>query len=315
MVNKKGISETYRRTDLAAECYPDKVETQKSTKTEKDGLILEYETKNGISITRLEVKSKEGEVKVKKPIGNYITVDAGRVWQLTGIQKRQLEEILSSEILSLSNKIKNFNTECFKGTNECTLVVGLGNRLITADSIGPLCVDEINVTHHLRVAEPQLFSDTQLGELAAISPGVVGQTGIETAELVRCAVKTVSPSLIIVIDALAARNPDRLATTIQLCDTGISPGSGIGNIRRAINYDNIGIPVIAIGVPTIVDSSTLVADVLERAEIHELSDKLIDILENGKSFFVSLKESDIAIQTSASIIATAINTAFNAVIE
>lgn len=308
--------ELYRHTDLATECYPARAEADSNENIDEDGLSLEYNKKDDVCITRLEVKNKNGEDKIKKPIGHYVTVDAGPIWQLSKEQRGKLIEILADEITSLSDKMKKkYPITSSDRSCECILIVGLGNRLITADSIGPLCVDEINVTRHLRIAEPQLFSEAELGELAAISPGVVGQTGIETAELVKCATETISPSMIVVIDALAARNPDRLANTIQLCDTGISPGSGIGNIRRAINYESLGIPVIAIGVPTIVDSSTLVIDALERAEVNEFSDKLIDILENGKSFFVSLKESDIAIQAAASIIASAINSAFNTVIE
>jgi spore protease len=147
--------------------------------------------------------------------------------------------------------------------------------------------------------------------LAAIAPGVVGQTGIETAELIRSAVEAISPSVLICIDALAARSVDRLAVTVQLSNTGIAPGSGIGNHRQAINRDFLGIPVIAIGVPTVVDSSTMVYGMLEKAGVTEISEALETELENGRSFFVTLKETDTATAEMARLIARAIQLAFS----
>ena len=146
--------------------------------------------------------------------------------------------------------------------------------------------------------------------LSALSPGVLGQTGIETLELLRGTVRSVRPDVMVVVDALAARSCERLASTVQISDTGISPGSGVGNHRAAINRETVGIPVIVLGVPTVVNSSTLVYDALEQAGIHEISPPLRHVLENGKSFFVSPKESDVITEAVSGLLSSAINTAF-----
>ena len=190
------------------------------------------------------------------------------------------------------------------------LTVGLGNRDITADALGPKTVDGLLVTRHIKEYKPDIFEKIGQREMSALCPGVVGQTGIETFELIEGAVKRVCPDLVIVIDALAARSVDRLATTVQISDTGIAPGSGIGNKRRRIDRESLGVPVLAVGVPTVVDSATLVYDALGRAGIEETSEELERVLENSRSFFVSLKESDVAVSESARLLANAINYAF-----
>ena len=141
-------------------------------------------------------------------------------------------------------------------------------------------------------------------------PGVLAQTGIETVEMVKSAAQNVTPDLIIAIDALAARSCERLASTIQLSDNGISPGSGIGNMRKAINRENIGVPVLALGVPTVVDSSTLVYDALRKAGIEEVDGELSTVLENGRGFFVSPKESDVITKSVAHLLAQSLDNVF-----
>ena len=146
--------------------------------------------------------------------------------------------------------------------------------------------------------------------LSAISPGVLGETGIETLELIRGAVRSVRPDLVIAVDALAARSCSRLATTVQISDSGIVPGSGIGNHRTAITMETLGVPVISVGVPTVVVSSTLVWDALREAGIDEVSSTLRAVLDNGKRFFVSPKESDLISDAVSELLAGAISEAF-----
>ena len=192
----------------------------------------------------------------------------------------------------------------------CILVAGLGNLDITADSVGPLTAKKITVTRHLRNMAPQIYEDLGVCEISAFLPGVLGQTGIETLELIRGAVENSEPDIVIAVDALAARSCERLATTVQLSDSGINPGSGIGNLRKAISYETLGVPVISLGVPTVVDSSTLVYEALMKAGIDDVGEDLRSVLENGKSFFVTPKESDVISDGISTILAESITRAF-----
>ncbi len=284
------------RTDLALETY-------NGNETEEGlikGVVCNEKIIENRSVTTLEVLNETGAAAAGKPIGKYITIDVGKVW---------LDDSDNNECCSfiIAEAIKELDPE--NNRSRGTLIGGLGNRYITADAIGPLTAKDINVTRHIKEQAPQLYNSIAGGEVSVVVPGVTGQTGIETVELIRGAVENVKPSLIIAIDALAARNVNRLATTVQLTNNGIAPGSGIGNRRSAIDKTNLGIPVISIGVPTVVDSSTVVYDVLEQAGIENISDELSKILENGKSYFVTLKDSDIAVNVLSSIIARAINIA------
>ncbi len=257
-------------------------------------------------VQTLTVSSDEESRLISKPVGRYVTISFGRLWNMPRDDIDELGDIVSREIQKLAE---------FAAPNASSLLVaGLGNRYMTADALGPLCVKQINVTRHLRQSEPKMFHALGVSEIAALVPGVVGQTGIETLELVRGAVETVKPDLLIVVDALASRSVDRLATTIQLTDSGIAPGSGIGSHRRAISRESTGVPTIAIGVPTVVNSSTLVYDALEKASITEISPELTEVLENGRSFFVSLKESDVAVEELSALLANAINGAFSVIL-
>ena len=190
-------------------------------------------------------------------------------------------------------------------------MAGLGNRYIASDAIGPLAVRDITVTRHIKELDPALFGSLGSATVSAIAPGVIGQTGIEAVEIIRGAAENVSPGLIIAIDALAAKSIDRLAVTVQLSDTGIAPGSGIGNARKAIDRATLGIPVISVGVPTVVDSSTLIYDMLNLAGADDIPDCVKNALDNGRSFFVTLKDADSASRENAKLIARAINLAFS----
>lgn len=235
--------------------------------------------------------------------GRYITTYIGSPWLFDRRKTRLAIEAVSA-------LLKRLIKPDFWHSSAPVLTVCLGNRHITADAIGPLCADKIIVTRHLKNEKRELFDSLGSRELAVLSTGVTGNTGIEAFEMISACAKKIRPGLIICIDALTARSVDRLASTIQLSDAGISPGSGVGNSRPEISYKTLGIPVLSIGVPTVVQSSTLVYDALDKAGIKNLSRSLVEVLENEKSFFVTPKNTDVAVQSQAEIIAKAINRLF-----
>ncbi len=286
----------FKRTDLASEWnIPE-------DSTARDGYVTRESMVEGIRRSELDIISDAAATALEKPRGRYITLDVGRIWTHSNDALASARELLAREIRSLVHSL------C--GSVDSVLVAGIGNRSITPDAVGPICTDHIHATRHVKLADPSLYARLGGVEIAVTAPGVVGQTGIETLELVRGAVWHTKPSLLIVIDALAARSTERLATTVQLSDSGIRPGSGIGNSRRALDRGSVGVPVIAIGVPTVVDSSTLVYDALEKAGLESYPDKLIEVLDGGRDFFVSLNESDIAVNALARLIGEAVNLAF-----
>ena len=264
-------------SDLAAECCTGQ-------------MIREYRTEYAV-VSSLAVATDEESKRCGKERGNYITVSFDPLHLLPSEAIISVGKTTASELRLLADTIAPHR--------ERVLIAGLGNRHLTSDSLGPLCVDGINVTRHLKKSEPSLFKALEVCETAAFSPGVVGQTGIETLELILGAIETVRPDLLIVIDSLASRSVERLSSTIQLTDSGIAPGSGIGNRRRTISKASTGVPTIAIGAPTVVSSSTLVCDVLERSGIDEIPPELESVLSTGRSFFVSPKECDIAVSELA----------------
>ena len=283
----------YIQSDLAME--------RRGTDGESEGIEYEETKRGGFLLTRLRIKNKAGERTIGRPRGNYVTLSVGKPWLMSEEQLEAAEDLLCREIGDMAKKI----CDC-----KSVLVAGLGNRAITADALGPLVTDDLVITRHVRLHEKKLFDSLFCCEVASLAPGVLAQTGIETLELIRGAVERVRPELVIAVDALAARGVDRLATTVQLCDTGIAPGSGIGNTRAALDRESLGVPVMAIGVPTVVNSSTLVRDALELGGINDISPGLEEVLENGRSFFVSLKESDVAVRELAGLISRAINRTF-----
>lgn len=277
----------------------------KSDSIKKFGIDYSDSVENGVSVSTLVISSNEGEKIIGKPIGTYITVDTGKVWLKSDSE-------FESMIAVISEKIKMLIENQAGGMDELSvMVIGLGNRYITSDAIGPLSLKDITVTRHIKDYDKDLYDAINSLSVSALAPGVVGQTGIETSEIISGAVEKAAPGLVIAIDALASRSVERLATTVQLSNTGIAPGSGIGNCRKAINKDTLGVPVISIGVPTVVDSSTLIMDLLSKADIRGLPDDLEKKLENGKSFFVTLKDSDIAISEMARLIASSVNAALS----
>ena len=249
-----------------------------------------------------------------RPIGRYITiennVDKTKEVNINENSKLvnediQLKKVLIEHLQELTKNIKN----------KKILVVGLGNKDVTPDSLGPLVTEQIFATRHLIKEFGENFKkQNHIENIAAISPGVMGQTGMEAKEIIQAITKTVDINLVIVIDALAARSVSRLNCTFQITNTGISPGSGVGNNRKALNQDSLGVPVIAIGVPTVVDAYTIVNDMLEQFmlrqgfnddEINDFNMQLRN--ENILNMFVTPKDIDEAIKNISRIIAESIN--------
>ena len=260
----------------------------------------------GFAISELIVATKDAADTLGKPCGRYLTVECGRIDRMSASDHRALSHLLAGEIRGTVQRLTHKAID----SNLSVFVAGLGNADLTPDAIGPQTMRRLTATRHLRQYEKEIYRAVGCSSLSALSPGVLGQTGIETSELLRGAVNATHTDVIIVIDALTARSCDRLCATVQLSDTGIEPGSGVGNHRRAITYKSMGVPVIALGVPTVVNSATLVWDALEKAGISGEDPRLQTVLETGKSFFVSPKESDLICESIAQLFARAIGLAF-----
>lgn len=287
----------YPRTDLACE--------SRAVNGNLPGTICRRHEKYGLEITDLLIQNEEGAQHTGQCIGRYTTIACPpiRYWE---------EEQIDNTASVLGALLRDYAREILDTPATSAvkvLIAGLGNRDITADAVGPRTADKITVTGHLR-DDDEIFEKVGCCRIFAMHPGVQGQTGIEAARLIQSAVVTLQPNIVVVVDALSARSTSRLAATIQITDTGIRPGSGIGSHLEEINRVTVGCPVIAVGVPTIVDSSTLVYDALERAGVKEISEPLRDILQNEKSFFVSPRDSDILIEEISTVLSKGINKAF-----
>ena len=242
------------RTDLASE-RRDLYRKANSIENEIQGIESEKEEVNeNISVERVKITNEEGEKAIGKPIGNYITID---------IQKLKIaqDEDIEKSAETLSNELKKLIDAHIDSQGEI-LVVGLGNIYVTPDSLGPKVINEIEVTRHIIKYLPQ-YIDEGTRTVSAISPGVLGTTGIETVEILKGIVDNINPRLVIVIDALASRSIERISSTVQISDTGIVPGAGVGNTRTEISKQTLGIPVVAIGIPTVVETAVLVNDSLD----------------------------------------------------
>ncbi len=256
-------------------------------------------------IERLTIQTQACAAHLGKPRGSYITIHCRPMWQLDGEEREAVSTILAREIRRLCLPCGEL------GEGFSVLVVGLGNAEITADAVGPKTIHRLTATRHLHEYDRRIFRMLGRCQLSAMAPGVLGQTGMEAVDLIRGAVQAARPHVVLAIDALAARATERLARTVQLSDTGISPGSGIGNRRRAIDRESVGAPVISLGIPTVVDSATLVYDALQKAGIREVDRRLRGVLENNRRFFVSPKESDYITARTAALLAEAIEQAFS----
>ncbi len=245
-----------RRTDLALEAREIWQEGAQ-TADRLRGVESHQTNREGYPVTTVRITSAEGQRALGKPVGTYITLE------LPGLKRRE-EDAFPRAVRALAAELKELLPE----NAGSVLVVGLGNRAITPDNVGPSAVGHTLVTRHLVEQMPEHFGHFR--PVAALAAGVLANTGVESSELVRSVAERIRPSCIIAIDALASRSLSRVCTTVQLADTGISPGSGVGNHRAALNQETLGVPVIALGVPTVVDVATLCADVLAEAGRGEL---------------------------------------------
>ena len=289
----------YKRTDLASECKTEDIVSGMSD----NGIIYTEKEINGFKLSLLDITDARGETVIGKPIGRYVTVEVGKVWTMTDTVFNTCASLLSDQISQMLTRVTN------ESSPENILVVGLGNRYITSDALGHETLKNVIVTRHIKNHDAKLYASLGGRSVCAVTPGVIGQTGIESLELIRGATIKVHPQAVIVIDALAAVELSHLATTVQITDTGIAPGSGIGNRRMKIDKESLGCPVIAIGVPTVVESSTLVYAALEEAGITDIDQNLKSVLENGRGFFVTPKESDIVTTEISRLLSEAINLA------
>ena len=255
-----------KRTDLALEARELWQESAEKA-TRLNGVKATKQRAEGYPVTRVDILDERGEKALGKPRGTYRTVDLTTFWQ-------RRSDFFERAVRAVGGQLKDL----LPG-NGPVLVVGLGNGAMTPDAIGPLAADSVLVTRHLIAAMPKHFSGFR--PVAVFRTGVLGTTGVESAEAVRGLVEQVQPALVIAIDALASRRVGRVCTTVQLSDTGIIPGSGVGNHRAALNQETLGVPVFSIGIPTVVDAATLAADLLEESGIMDIDgDKLRSSQQN-----------------------------------
>ncbi len=279
------------RTDLALEVHELLTESGKNI----PGLRSESRRHEGFTVSRLQVLDAQGEEALGKPRGSYITLE-------TDALLRREEKAFENGCTLLAQELRRLPEMSNNGN---ILVVGLGNRAITPDAIGPLAIESVMVTRHLKRQLPEHFGSFR--PVAAMCSGVLGTTGMESGESVAAIAGMLEPEAVIVIDALASRKPDRLCRTVQLCDTGIVPGSGVGNARQALSRKTLGVPVIAIGVPTVVDAATLAIGLAEKAGIEVDG----EALGSAGSMIVTPRDIDKSAADMAKLIGYGINLALH----
>lgn len=308
------------RTDLADE-RRDIYAKANNIENEIDGIETKNESiDSNMKVSTVKILNENGEKAIGKPVGTYITIDIKNI-KIAGEEEiKKASEILSDKLKQLiSNHINPIDD---------ILIVGLGNIYVTPDSLGPKVINEIEVTRHLIKYLPQ-YVDENTRPVSAVAPGVLGTTGIETVEVLKGIVDNIKPKMIIAIDSLASRSIERISSTIQIADTGIVPGAGVGNTRKALNEENLGVKVIAIGVPMVVESAVLVNDCLDlfiqklqdEAKSNQYLNELKEndnyeeikeaLLPNDYNMIVTPKEIDGLIENMKDIVARGINFAIN----
>lgn len=279
------------------------------------GVCVEKNESDGyINITRVYIDDEDGARELGKPIGKYVTIEMPS--RFYGEQK-----IYEQMCQRCAKEIKKLTDEKLSSDEDMALIVGLGNRNITADALGAKVVGSLMITRHLKKYIPNEI-DEGIRPVCAIAPGVLGTTGMETEEIVSALSKKLKPEIVIVIDALCSRRVERVNTTIQITDTGITPGAGVGNKRKTINQETLGVPVIAIGVPTVVDAASIAAEgiqaVLKKVDFKSKEDendryeKIRSELEpEFGNMIVAPKDVDSIINDISSVIANGINIALH----
>lgn len=252
----------------------------------------------GYEVTTLTI-GENASRELGKPVGTYISAEFGRLWHSDRASVERAAEMICTLIKRIAPKEAG-----------CILAVGLGNDRVTPDSVGPKAVKKLIVTRHVKEMNPNLYASMGFGECAAVITGVLGETGVESADIIKGVVNQIHPCLILVIDALSARSMERMATTVQVTASGIAPGSGVNNRRAEISEKTMGCPVISLGFPTVVDAGTLTLDMLEDSGASEdmLSAAEEKISGTGRpALFVSPKECDIITDCLGELAAMAVN--------
>lgn len=282
------------RTDLALES----IYTH-----ENEGIRKQERKEANCTVTEISITTEEASKLVGKPMGNFVTLE------FESFPDREAEALEKN-----ANMIAKELAKLLPNTAEKILVVGLGNRSITPDALGPSTLDKVMITNHVM---EYINSDGDFRAVCGICPGVLGITGIETVDIVKGVTEKYKPSLVIAVDALCAGSPERMFSTVQLTDTGIHPGSGVGNRRDGLNEETLGVPVIAIGIPTVVDSHSIVYSAITRFfekndSLQEAEHMITDMMQFAKSgMFVSPKDIDNLISHSARTLAGGINLALH----
>jgi len=298
------------RTDLALEARESIEDADGSLR----GVIVEeYDCRDAnVHVTSVRITSKNAAKAMGKPMGTYITLEAPNLCEMgesagVGEQHTQIAEEISRHLRTLLPE---------NLPEASILVVGLGNRDVTADALGPQVVDNLCITRHMILAYGSAaYHKEEQTLISSIVPGVMAKTGMETAEIIKGTVRETSPHAVIVVDALAARSTRRLNRTIQITNTGIHPGSGVGNHRGAITQEVLGVPVIAIGVPTVVDAATIVNDALKRMYQELKETTLLKIRESLamaelNNMYVTAKDIDATIRRLSYTLSEALNVTF-----
>ena len=278
-----------KRTDLALEARELWQESAERT-SRLSGVKAVKTRQEGYPVTRVDILDRRGEEALGKPQGSYLTIDLTTFWQ-------RKADFFERAVRAVGGQLK-----ALVPAEGSVLVIGLGNAALTADAVGPLTLDSVLITRHLIAAMPRQFSGFR--PVAVQRTGVLGTTGVESAEAVRGLVEQVKPGLVIAVDALASRRMGRVCATVQLSDTGIVPGSGVGNHRAALNAETLGVPVIALGIPTVVDAATLAADLLEESGAEQVDE---DKLRENGSFMVTARDIDQQVRDLAKVAGYGIN--------
>ena len=304
------------RTDLALE-RRDIYRKANQIENEIPGVESE-ELQEGENIytTKVKILDKQGEEAIGKPAGTYVTIDIKNL-------KMAAEEEIEKAAVSVNRELQDIISKHIEPEDDI-LVVGLGNLAVTPDSLGPKVVQDIDITRHLLKYAPQ-YLEENARPVSAIAPGVLGTTGIETQEILQGIIENVKPKMLIVIDSLASKSIERISSSIQIADTGIVPGAGVGNARKELSQNTLGIPVIAIGVPMVVEAATIAADSLDlfiekmqkQAKSNDFLNKLRDedkysaikeaLVEEKFDLIVTPKEIDDLIENMSSVVARGIN--------
>lgn len=298
------------RTDLAIEAH-EMCSKKKAKETEVCGVTVTEEKRDGVFVTVIDINNKQGEQEMGKPIGKYVTIEAPKI--------KFSDEDSDSAAKVIAEQIRKI---CHITEDTKTLVVGLGNDMITPDALGPKVISQLMVTNHIKTYLEDVLGESY-SSVCAIVPGVLGTTGIETTDIIKGVADKIKPEIVICVDALATRSVNRISTTIQISDTGISPGAGVCNKREEISEKSIGAKVISIGVPTVVDAATIASDSIDA--IIETNDELKILCEGNerrniikkallgseKNMMVTPKDIDLVIQRAAKVVADGINLALH----